>query len=85
MFVDAAGTPVAPLPGASFQSPSASADCGVSDLGDTIPEDFVIPSTGTLSIALPTSAAELRLSVSDCYYKDNSRSDDPLRVTVKLL
>ena len=84
VFVDKTGLPLAVSGGTPYPSPSSTADCGMPELGDTYPEDFVIPGAGAVSLPVPAGATALLLSVSDCHYRDNKFSDDPIRVRLTL-
>lgn len=84
LFVDAQGQPLAPATGSGVRSVSSSQECGLSSGGDSVPEDFAFSATLAQPLVVPEGAAALRLSVSDCYFRDNALSDDPIRIRIIL-
>jgi hypothetical protein len=86
VFVNAAGSLLAPNPVGSTVGPTSSTlDCNQLGLPDAVPEDFTIPSDRVATVVVPVGATAMRLSVSDCYYQDNRKySADPIRITITL-
>ena len=83
-FVDATGTIVA-LPADSGFSAAGGALCEApTSIADPYSGDFLIPGVAT-PLTVPAGAVQLRVSVDDCYFSDNSAvSTDPLRLYIKL-
>jgi hypothetical protein len=85
LLVNASGLGLTPGSGSTVGAVSASTVCGQPDIADSIPEDFSIPNDSVATLVVPEGARAMRLSVSDCYYSDNSiYSADPIRVIITL-
>jgi hypothetical protein len=85
LLVSSAGTPVAPGIGSTVGPTVTANECGLTSGADAFPDDFLIPNDSPATVVVPSGAVSLRLSVVDCFYRDNRVfPGDPIRVTVTL-
>jgi hypothetical protein len=86
VFADSLGTVVA-LPTSWPLTLATQSACGTRDnTTDPFANDFLIPATAPVRFTVPAGVTQLRLSVDDCFFSDNTPVDtNRLRIAIRAI